>query len=943
MVKEAKIQRVNGQVTNLAAGQIGVEVTPDVDLNYIMWGGKDYAGNVTKFLCKDKIARVEALAITSLPAVNGLLQHDASGVVTGGLITYAELNAFLSDGPIPTGENNTASTLPGSGVDVFAQKVGSDLQFRGLLNTSGNLALTQGVNDVDIDLATTTVTPGSYTLAALNVDSFGRITDISNGSMPTHGPSHVYGGADEVVHREFDGCVIQQQDTFIVASGGKVYAECELLGGGDLPIQLDGVRYLLNCTAGAGVGGRARVELTPGTDTSETFNFVYVELDTGVPVLKSSIISPTGSFAYVMYVTLLSYTRTAVDGALSHQRSTDAIFHNGRGRISHIDAKLRQGNAQWSMGVLPTVTIDSVPSPDTVDLHTTLGLVWQLHAQIFPAKQLSTDGAFVVNASGDGVLTPYEKITDLGLCLEDVKGVSLAGTRFNLVVWGAVNKTTGECKYYVNLPANSYSSDEAAYYDIDTTSITTVPRALANVAFLICRIPLRHKTPGGGVFEFINPGGAPEIISLLGAPVGGGGGSGGGGGGVEQLNDLSDTMIITPSAGQLLMYDGVSHWQNDNYGLQDAFNAGKIIDTGYNDLTIANSFYPGQGLTFGYAEGVSYDFIGASFSVETVANDIVLDSNRNLSLKNTHTTTGIELSDASNPALVTTNKTLVGSVNEVDTSTFHIDQGSEIAALDVKATPAGSDVFLIEDSDDANAKKRLQLSDIPVGEANTSSNRGAGFWLATAKIGDDLPFRSLLAGEHIEIDGTPDDLTFNLRPTAEFVSELWRGELMGQATGVTGLFCKAPLNQSNPSGLLPLTAVSQNFIDGLISPYPTFTTVNITYIHILVSRCATGVATVGTAPTIRLDIYTHGNTSRTLVQTVRVPVTTGVGSIYANDSLAGTGPYIVFSVDLSVSPIGFTKNNLVGYEFVPEGATEDTINALSRCIVTMHAQSGALI
>lgn len=229
----------------------------------------------------------------------------------------------------------------------------------------------------------------------------------------------------------------------------------------------------------------------------------------------------------------------------------------------------------------------------------------------------------------------------------------------------------------------------------------------------------------------------------------------------------------------------------------------------------------------------------------------------------------------------------------------------------------------------------------PPGEVNTTSNIGLGYWMAKSKVGVDLPFRSIAAGDNIIIDSNPNDITINARPTSEYVAEVWRGESKAEIVNGVGLLCKVAIDQANPPGGVPLTGTGLDHIDGLIAPYTTTTTVNIVKIHILVARCATDTGTVGTAPTIRLDIYSHTNTSRTLLETVRVPVTTGVSSIATNDSLAGTGNYIIFSVDLTASAIGIVQNSLIGFEFVNESG-EDAINSLSRPTVSMNVQSGAL-
>ena len=365
---------------------------------------------------------------------------------------------------------------------------------------------------------------------------------------------------------EFDGCAIERQDTYVVVDGGNVYAETELNGGGDLPVQLEGDVHLLDCTTGTGTGGRARALLTPGTDTSPQINFVYVELVAGVPTLKTSVTAPTGAFAFISFVSIWSVAKTSTDGPALHQRNTDAIEHDGRGRIAHICAKIRQLGATWSTGVTPTATITTQGATvDDLKIEVTSGLVWQLHPQSFPALDSSVDGIWVANASGAGTLTKYQKITNLNQCLEYSDGTAVGnGDRFSLVIWGAVNKTTSECKLFVNLSTKGYSTDNNGYYDVDGAAVTSVDRALFSTAFLICRIPVLYTNPGNGTLAFINPTGQSEIVTLLGTPLGASGSGGSaGGGGVSVLNDLDDVLVTTPADGELLVYENASSsWKN---------------------------------------------------------------------------------------------------------------------------------------------------------------------------------------------------------------------------------------------------------------------------------------------------------------------------------------------------------------------------------------------
>lgn len=358
---------------------------------------------------------------------------------------------------------------------------------------------------------------------------------------------------------EFDGTCPQRQDCFIVESGGTVYAEAELNGGGDLPVQIEGDVHLLDCTTGGGVGGRARVALTAGTDIDPQENWIYIELSGGTPVLTSSTSEPTGTFAMVSTATIWTAAKTATDGPAKHQRWTDAVEHDGRGRIPHIDMKLRDLGTNWKSGVDPTITITpNVGTPDNV-LGTFLsGVIRQIHRQSFPSMSIVTDGIYVANAGGAGLLTKFEKINNLNLAFETTSGVSLSGSRFNLVLGGLINKTATECKLFVNLPTDNYSTDAAAYADTSQTAITSIDTDLYSVAFLICRIPLRHTTVSGGTWTFINPVGASEIIDLRGQQVNTSASGTSTTGGAAILNELGDVSLTTPDIdfGGYLAFDG---------------------------------------------------------------------------------------------------------------------------------------------------------------------------------------------------------------------------------------------------------------------------------------------------------------------------------------------------------------------------------------------------
>lgn len=59
-------------------------------------------------------------------------------------------------------------------------------------------------------------------------------------------------------------------------------------------------------------------------------------------------------------------------------------------------------------------------------------------------------------------------------------------------------------------------------------------------------------------------------------------------------------------------------------------------------------------------------------------------------------------------------------IGGTDTAAVHVDVAGEIAGVDEKVTPVAADMILIEDSDDTNNKKMIQIGNLPGGVGGTN-------------------------------------------------------------------------------------------------------------------------------------------------------------------------------------------------------------------------------
>jgi len=325
--------------------------------------------------------------------------------------------------------------------------------------------------------------------------------------------------------RILDGLGLDKPVLNVLDAGG-LKLDITNAAGGNLTFMIDGTPSVLDATTGGGAGGAARIALTAGTANVPVLNHVYVTDAAGVASLNVSSTLPTGAFAWVGKVLVPDAATFATTGAYGIQRYTEAFSNLNRGVLSHEREKMRASGAQYISGGTHAVNITGGGNT-IVHLNIASAQVYQLHRQSFPA--FPTGPYYYGNGTA-----PYTKVTDLGQILTDSTGAVITDNRrYCLVVWGAVNQTTGECKVYVNRPSGTYGNNNQAIADRDNKADYTVPDELHSIAFLIARVVLRYRTATG--FTILGSG----AYSLLGSPVG----FRSGGSGAVMSNEFDDSVF----------------------------------------------------------------------------------------------------------------------------------------------------------------------------------------------------------------------------------------------------------------------------------------------------------------------------------------------------------------------------------------------------------------
>ena len=316
------------------------------------------------------------------------------------------------------------------------------------------------------------------------------------------------------------------------------------------------------------------IDLTVGTDILPALHFVFTEIVTGVPTMKSSTAGfpMTGDFAVIGRVLLQSQASVLADGPYADLLPDYEIFNDSlRGHLSHIDDRLSELDAAYVSGIdLTTTPLVGGGTAAEVTFSSTTGTAFELHREAIEAYDITTVGppAAIATVANEGTQSTEQLFrvanigTDLiGLTCSDQTTIIGNNQTINVVLFTVhIDSEPNQTNYGINVPFTVYtggSQQADAIADIDGNAVTNVPLSVRGTSLLIAEVVI-SITNSAADFEVI------AVKDLRGQIPGAAASGGTGGGGATSLNELTDVTLTSPALDQILQFDGAGQWLNVN-------------------------------------------------------------------------------------------------------------------------------------------------------------------------------------------------------------------------------------------------------------------------------------------------------------------------------------------------------------------------------------------
>lgn len=285
----------------------------------------------------------------------------------------------------------------------------------------------------------------------------------------------------------FVGTFLDSPAITVASDGSTITCTVEKSGTGDIRVVFSTGVEVWDCTPAD------TVVLTAGTDISPTLNYVYF-LKSNSTLTRSTSGWPAAEHAPVATVLCQSAASLQTDGSFKVHAWRDHTIST-QGHLGHLNHWMRLQHASWQSGVV--VTSPSIGA-NVFNIVTSSGIVHQLHEHTMPALTTvgPTDPLWVVNDNS----TAYKRVNNLTAEVTDSIGGSLAGKKYNIVVWAAISEVAADCKIFINLPNGSYNTAAKAIADDAKTANYNIPMAFKGTGFLLARLSISNSGGSGGTF-----------------------------------------------------------------------------------------------------------------------------------------------------------------------------------------------------------------------------------------------------------------------------------------------------------------------------------------------------------------------------------------------------------------------------------------------------------
>lgn len=236
------------------------------------------------------------------------------------------------------------------------------------------------------------------------------------------------------------------------------------------------------------------IHINYGTLSVPVENYIYID-HTDQTTKISNTGWPNVEHSKLAYLIVQDSVSVANEGVYKFHAYTDHLANSKTGHLDHINFWIRQQNATYQSGIVPTMNLVDA-APDQFWVTTTSGSVLQLHPHGFPEFTDTTTFQYLVV---NDFTTPYNHINSFEEITTDADGDAIGNSYFSLVVWGVISEDSEDCKIMINLPTGTYGTESGVQNDADGFTTYSIPDMYKGTGFLIAKYNIRRQSGGNTI------------------------------------------------------------------------------------------------------------------------------------------------------------------------------------------------------------------------------------------------------------------------------------------------------------------------------------------------------------------------------------------------------------------------------------------------------------